>query len=108
MNANAADLYAAAERLDESPVELTNGGAADALRALEASAADAEVVAAERGIDVAAVQALWERAGARLRAVPADADAVFVAAADAAALLYSAAWIFNSDAATTEGLLNLL
>jgi hypothetical protein len=107
MNTNAADLFLAAERLDESPIELLNGGAADALRALDASASEAEAVAGERGIELSTVNALWERAGARLRAVP-DPDAVFAVAADAAVLLYAAAWVLDSDSVTTEQLLNLL
>lgn len=101
------ELFSAAERLDESPNELLNGGAADALRALEASTKEAESVAQKRGIELSTVNALWERAGARLRAEP-EPDAVFAAAADAAVLLYAAAWMLDSESATTEGLLNLL
>jgi hypothetical protein len=107
MNAVAASLFEAAERLDESPIELLNGGAHDALHALSRSSADAEAAANERGLDTAAVAALWQRADARLRATP-PADAVFAAAADAASLLYAAAWVLDSDAVTTEEVLYLL
>jgi hypothetical protein len=98
-----ADLFRVAEMLDESPMELLNGGAADALRALDASAAQTEAVAAERGIDLSTVNELWERAGACLREAP-EPDAVFSTAAEAAALLYTAAWVLESNSATTEDL----
>ena len=107
MNAVAATLFSAAARLDESPIDLLNGGAIAALQALEDSMPKAEAVATERGIDPSAIAALWGRAGARLRATPAD-DAIFAAAADAAVLLYAAAWVLDSDSASTEDLLNLL
>ena len=97
------DLWHVAERLDESPMELLNGGAAEALSVLKASASEAEAVASERGIELATVTELWERADARLREVP-EPDAVFAAAADAASLLYTAAWVMESDSATTDEL----
>lgn len=103
MTPSSADLYRVAERLDESPTELLNGGAADALRALDASAPETEAIARTRGIELSTMHALWERAGTRLREIP-EPDAVFSAAAEAAALLYTAAWVLESDSATTEDL----
>jgi hypothetical protein len=105
MTSQPPDLFAVAVRLDECPVELLNGGAADALRALAAVAP--EVVASQRGIEVMEVKALWEQAAVRLRDVPAP-DQLFPAAAEAASLLYAAAWATNCDSATSEGLQALL
>jgi hypothetical protein len=107
MTPGSADLYRVAERLDESPMELLNGGAADALRALDASATETEAVASARGIDLSTVNELWERANLVLREAP-EPDAVFAAAAEAATLLYTAAWVLDSDSATTEDLRALL
>jgi predicted xylose isomerase-like sugar epimerase len=107
MTASSADLFRVAERLDESPTELLNGGATDALRLLDASASEIEAVARTRGIELSTINALWERAGVCLREVP-EADAVFSAAANAATLLYTAAWVLESDSATTEDLKALL
>lgn len=107
MTSHHADLYTAAARLDESPTELLNGGAVDALSALEASAPDAEAVASARGIEQSDVSALWDRAGTRLRALPGSND-LFPAAAEAATLLYAAAWVLDSGSATTEGLQDLM
>jgi hypothetical protein len=101
------DLYRVAERLDESPMELLNSGAADALRALDASAPQTEVVAAERDIDPSAMNQLWERAELRLRETPGP-DEVFSAAAEAASLLYTAAWVLESESANTEDIRSLL
>jgi hypothetical protein len=103
MTPSSADLFSVAERLDESPTELLNGGAADALRLLKASVPETEAVARTRGIDPEVVNALWERASARLRDVP-EPSAVFPAAAEAAALLYTAAWVLDSDSLTAEDL----
>jgi hypothetical protein len=105
MTSQSADLFSVAVRLDESPVELLNGGAAEALKALDA--ASPEAVASERGIDTSEVEALWARAGARLREVPGQ-DELFPAAAEAATLLYAAAWLLDSDEATTDGLRALM
>ncbi len=105
MTLEAADLFNVAVRLDESPTELLNGGAADALHALDAIAPDS--VASLRGIEVTEVEALWDRAGARLRTMPAPAD-LFPAAAEAATLLYAAAWAASSDSVTSEGLQSLI
>jgi hypothetical protein len=103
MTANSSALFSAAQRLDESPMAMLNGGASDALRALDAAAPEAEGIALARGIDTSVLNELWERAGARLREVPGP-DGVFEAAAEAASLLYTAAWVFGSDSATTEDL----
>ncbi len=101
------DLYRVATRLDETPVELLNGGAADGLRALAASSDAITTVAAERGIEATTARALWDRADARLRDIP-DQQALFPAAAEAAGLLYAAAWALGSASATTEDLQALL
>lgn len=53
------------------------------------------------------MSALWERAGTRLRELP-DANEMFTAAAEAATLLYAAAWVLDSDSATAEGLQTLM
>jgi hypothetical protein len=95
-------LFRAAQRLDETPVALLNGGASDALRALEDAAPEMKAVAQSRSIDALAMNELWERAEGRLRDVP--EDAVFDAAAEAASLLYTAAWVMGSESATTDGL----
>jgi hypothetical protein len=102
MTPSSAALFHAAQRLDESPMALLNGGASDALRALDESASETETVARARGIEVSTMNDLWARAGSRLREVP--ADDVFAAAADAASLLYTAAWALNSESATTDDL----
>lgn len=107
MAPSSADLYRIAERLDESPMELLNGGASDALRALETSAPETSAMAESRGLDPAAVSALWERATLLLQDAP-EPDAVFSAAAEAATLLYTAAWVIDSDSATTEDLRAIL
>jgi len=99
-------LFRAATKLDESPAELLNGGAAEALRALEQCEAEANAAASSQGVEPSAVDALWERAGARLRNVPAQDD-LFPAAAEAASLLYAAAWVLHSDTVTTEDLRSL-
>lgn len=96
-----ASLFSVAVRLDESPIELLNGGAADALCALDAVAPEA--VASLRGIEVTEVKALWDRASARLRELPAP-DQLFPAAAEAATFLYAAAWAVGSDSVTSEDL----
>ena len=101
------DLFSVAARLDESPTEILNGGAVDALSALAASAQQAEAAASARGIELATVSALWERAGIRLRELP-DANEMFPAAAEAATLLYAAAWVLDSDSVTAEGLQALM
>lgn len=107
MTESSAALFRVAQRLDESPTAMLNGGASDALRALEEAAPETEAVARARCIDSSALDDLWQRAGDRLRDVP-EPDAVFEAAAEAASLLYTAAWIFASDAATDEDLRDVL
>jgi hypothetical protein len=94
------DLFSVAQMLDETPVELLNGGAADALRALAATAAEAEEVARTRGIELDAVHELWARANACLQDVP-QLDGLYPAAAEAAALLYTAAWVLDSPESAT-------
>jgi hypothetical protein len=86
---------------------MLNGGASDALEALATAAPETKVVAQAREIDVSLVNELWERADARLRDVPEPA-AVYDAAAEAASLLYTAAWVLRSDSATTEQLRDVL
>jgi hypothetical protein len=105
MSARSADLFCVAVRLDEYPSELLNGGAADALRALDAVAPEA--VASRCGIEAADVQALWDRAGAHLRKMPAD-DMLFPVAAEAATLLYAAAWAVDAERVTSEDLRALM
>jgi hypothetical protein len=105
MNSQPTDLYRVAVRLDESPEELLNGGAAEALRVL--NSVPPEDVATARGFEVAEVKALWDRADARLREIPGP-DELFPAAAEAATLLYAAAWAANSGAATAEGVRALM
>jgi hypothetical protein len=107
MTPNAAALFSAAQRLDESPTTMLNGGASDALRALDDAAPQVEAVAQARAIDATVLSELWERAGARLRTVP-EPNAVFEAAAEAAWLLYTAAWVISSDSATTAQLRDML
>jgi hypothetical protein len=58
-------------------------------------------------VESQAVEELWERASARLRDVP-ERSELFPAAADAANLLYTAAWVLRSDSVTTEDLRSLL
>lgn len=105
--AHSGALFSAAERLDESPTELLNGGAAKALQILEACTAKAKTAASDGGVEPAAVDALWERAGARLRKMP-EPDELFSAAAEAASLLYAAAWVLHADSVTTEDLRSLM
>lgn len=100
-------LFRAATRLDETPAELLNGGADEALQALEQCEAEANAAASSQGVEPSAVDALWERAGARLRKVP-EQDELYPAAAEAASLLYAAAWVLHSDAVTTEDLQALM
>lgn len=107
MTSCSADLLTAAERLDESPEELLNGGAIAALQALETCQTDIEAVAAAHGVDATTLNALWERAGARLRETPPLED-LFPAAADAAALLYSAAWVLVAESVTAEDLQSII
>ena len=101
MTADPVALLRVAELLDDSPLELLNGGAAAALGALEESSPHVQGIAEARGIEPAVVTELWERANERLRNMPA-ADDVFAASAEAASLLYTAAWVLESDSATTE------
>ena len=101
------DLHSVAERLDETPTEILNGGSLDALNALAATAPTVAAVASARGIDTATVSALWERTGTRLRQLP-DANELFPAAAEAATLLHAAAWVMDSESATAEGLRTLM
>jgi hypothetical protein len=107
MTESSAALFGAAQKLDETPMAMLNGGASDALSALNAAAPEVQIVARTRDIDVAVVNELWERAEARLREAP-EPDAVFEAAAEAASLLYVAAWVFGSESATTDDLRDLL
>jgi hypothetical protein len=95
-----ADLFNAAVVLDESPVEMLNGGAAEGLRALEASAGLGAELAVRRNVDPDAIHSLWDRAATALRRSP-DGDELFPTAADAAVLLYAAAWFLGADDATT-------
>lgn len=107
MTEHAVDLFNAAERLDESPMEILNGGAADALRVLDSSASEIATAAETCGIHDSYVDALLERAGSRLREVPEPVD-VYPAAAEAATLLYAAAWVLKGDDVTAEHLKDLL
>lgn len=100
-------LFHAAQRLDESPTAILNGGAYDALEALAAAAAETGAVAAARGIELSVMNELWARADACLREIP-QGDDVYPAAAEAASLLYMAAWAVGSDEATTEQLREVL
>lgn len=106
MTAQATDLFSVAVRLDECPTELLNGGAAEALRALDAAASEA-MAPGRSGSVTAEVRALWERAGTRLREVP-ESSQLFPAAAEAATLLYAAAWVLDSDSVTAEDLHTLM
>jgi hypothetical protein len=110
MTSHQDDLYTVAARLDESPTEILNGGAVDGLNALAASAQAAAAAASAHGIEPATVTALWARAEVRLRELPDadDANEMFPAAAEAATLLYAAAWVLDSDSVTAEGLGTLL
>ena len=105
--ADPAELLRVAERLDDSPTELLNGGAAEALRALSHSSTEIEEIARARGIEISAVNELWERASQRLRDVP-DEEEVFPAAAEAASLLYTAAWVLQSDSASSKDIRDVL
>jgi hypothetical protein len=107
MTSCSADLFTAAERLDESPEELLNGGAVEALRALQSCQPEIEEVAARRGIDLTALNALWERASVRLRETPAPEE-LFPAAADAAGLLYAVAWALRADTVTPDDLRSMI
>jgi hypothetical protein len=107
MTSCSADLLTAAERLDESPEELLNGGAIAALQALESCQPDIEAVAAAHGVDLPSLNALWERASARLRETP-PLEQLFPAAAEAAVLLYSAAWVLRAESVTTEDLQSMI
>lgn len=101
MTAQAADLLSVAVRLDECPTELLNGGATEALRALDAAAPEA--ASGHSGTVTEEIRALWERAGIRLREVP-EPGQLFPAAAEAATLLYAAAWALDSESVTAEDL----
>jgi hypothetical protein len=105
MTAQSTDLYRVAMRLDESPEELLNGGAITALHALDAL--PPEAAASKSGVEVAEVKALWDRAGARLREVP-GSDELYPAAAEAANLLYAAAWVAGSNSLTVDDLRTLM
>jgi hypothetical protein len=107
-NSHAGTLFAVAERLDEFPEEFVNGGATDALAALAASKDERDAIAASRGIDESVVSSLWERAGALLRESPERTGNLYRAAADAATLLYGAAWVLGSEDAKTEDLSALM
>lgn len=97
------DLYRAAAQLDESPIDLRNGTAAEALHALEACAGTISEVAARHGLGVEKVELLWHRARTSLQQ-GADAEDVFASAAEAATLLYVAAWLLEVPAATASDL----
>jgi hypothetical protein len=99
-------LFRAAQRLDESPMTILNGGASDALLALNEAASETESIAHARGIEVADVNELWSRAATRLREV--SVEDVYVAAAEAASLLYTAAWVLGSESATADELRSIL
>lgn len=86
---------------------MLNGGASDALIALDAATPETQAVADARGIDISVMNELWARADACLRDVPGP-DALYAAAAEAASLLYTAAWVIGSDTATTEELRDVL
>ncbi|MBN1609249.1 MAG: hypothetical protein JW940_21645 [Polyangiaceae bacterium] len=107
MTGHAVQLFEAAERLDESPREMLNGGATDALEVLEASATDIAAAAQIRGIETADVDALLDRTASRLRTLPGE-DGVFPAAAEAATLLYATAWVLDSETANAEDLRALM
>lgn len=108
MSSYAAALFQAAERLDETPEELLNGGARDALRVLADSVQERDSTAIARGIDKATVSALWDRADALLRSTPSSEDELFPTAADAAVVLYGAAWVLGSDSVRREDILALV
>jgi hypothetical protein len=101
MTPYAAELFGAAVTLDESPEDFLNGGAAAGLQALHASASVASVIAAEKEIDPAIVDALWDQAVSRLTEMPAP-DNLFAAAAEAANLLYAAAWVLEAVELTAD------
>lgn len=107
MTEASSELQRVAETLDESPTELLNGGAAEGLRALNAATSELQGIADARGLELSTVNELWERASVRLSDVP-DEAALFPAAAEAAGLLYTAAWLMESEAATTEDVRDLL
>jgi hypothetical protein len=108
MSSHATDLFKAAGRLDEKPEELLNGGATDALRVLADSVEERDEAAAARGIDKATVSALWDRADALLRSAPSSEDELFPTAANAAVVLYGAAWVLGSDSVGREDVLALM
>jgi len=98
---HAAELFEAAVTLDESPDDLLNGGAAAGLQALRASAPVASAIAAEKELDPVIVDELWGRAVSRLTEMPAP-DELFAAAAEAASLLYTAAWMLEAGEPTAD------
>ena len=108
MSAYATELFKAAERLDEKPEELRNGGASDALRVLADSVEERDSTAMARGIDKATVSALWDRADALLRSAPSSDAELFPTAANAAVVLYGAAWVLGSDSVGREDILALM
>lgn len=101
MTPYAAELLGAAVTLDESPKDLLNGGASAGLRALRASASAANATAAEHELDPAVVDELWARAISRLTEIPAS-EKLFAAAAEAANLLYTAAWVLEAGELTAD------
>jgi hypothetical protein len=104
----AAEVYNAAQKLDDTPIAILNGGAAEALRALQASAPEARRVADAHGVSLDEVYSLWERATARLSALPQTPDDVFPIAGEAASLLYTVAWLLDSEIITAEDLSALI
>jgi hypothetical protein len=90
-------LFSAAVRLDELPRHTLAYEAGTALEALEQTHDAARDTAAQKGFDASLVDAVWGDAAARLRAGP--EDDLFRAAADAASLLYTAAWLLDTPEA---------
>lgn len=104
---DSAQLFVVAETLDESPAELLNGAASAGLHALDATAGEIAALASARGLDATSLEDLWSRAQHRLTEMPNPAD-VYEAAAEAATLLYAAAWVVESDSVTVEELASLV
>jgi hypothetical protein len=106
MTSYATDLFSVAERLDERPKELLNGGAAAALEVLAESAEERDRITSSRGIDSGRASTLWDHATALLQSP--EAGELFSVAAEAAVTLYSAAWVLSSDEVTNDDLLALM
>jgi hypothetical protein len=103
---SADDLRQAAQRLDDCPSVMLNGGAHSALVALAKAADEGQQRADLWGLE-AEVTELWARATRQLEAVP-SVEALYPAAANAAVMLYTASWFLTAPNPTAGDLQAIL